>query len=157
MPDRSSTRGSSAQPRDQLAVPDVERDARARRRAASSTWVNPPVLAPTSRHRRPATAGRPPVGQVVAGASRSLAAPRPTSPVLGAGLHRRAPRLGVTGWAGLRSRPAVDQDPAGPDQLAGLAARPGQATANQLGVDPRHQAHAPESASRSCSARWVPT
>ncbi len=97
--------------------------------------MNPPVEAPASRHRRPATS--------IPNASRapmSLWAPRDTQPRSVSPMTFRA-RRGRDGGSRFDGGHPVDADLAGADQFRGLLARPGQPATDQLGINtgtPRH-------------------
>ena len=129
-PSAPSTRGVVGDLRHQLAVA-TSRAVTCAAPASSSTWVNPPVLAPTSRQRRPATVS--PALRTIRRAASSLYAARPTHR---SGSSARAMlAVGLTGVLGLapsrRRRGRRRGSPArGP---AGSAAD--QAAPDQLGVE----------------------
>ena len=107
----------------------------------SSTSVNPPVDAPASRQRRPATVR--PDGSNASSAPSSLCAPRDA--------QRRSPSSATrtvssrsTAVAGLAAGTPRTVTRPGRDQLGRLLARTGQPAAHELGVQAdagRHQSH----------------
>ena len=98
----------------------------------SSTWVKPPVEAPTSRQRRPCTAS--PCGPNASSARQQLVR-RPAHPVSRTAGDGEVLLLGH-GHGRLGRDPAVEQHEPGVDQLARLPARTRQTATHQLDVEP---------------------
>ena len=122
--------GITTQRPGQLPVPHVDRD-HLGRASRNSTSVKPPVEAPASRQRRPATVS--PCGRNAASAPASLCPPRETysSP------RRRRPARGRPGRPSPpASRPApAHLDPTGRDQCDGLLPRPYEPAPDELRVE----------------------
>ena len=146
VPDRSRTRGSLRTGSASWPCP-TSRATTDRAPWCSRTWVKPPVEAPTSTQSRPSTVQ--PAGSEDVECTDELE--RRAADPLRSGRRDGDALLRGDGRRHLGRRCAADADPPGEDQLPRMTPRPGQATRDELGVEPA--AHPPRSASRACRVR----